>query len=101
MSEKPRDIISDAAVKRVHANANFGAMTKRQVLADGVVKAAFGYSGGHTQLCILEEHGLVRKHRPRSYYPSLTKKGQRYLRAEIGDNFSAFVELTKAYEELS
>jgi hypothetical protein len=86
MTEEPkargvREIISDEAVARIHGNANFGSMTPREVLADGVLKYAMGYSGGHTQLCILMEHKLIRKPTPGRYSSTLTKLGQKYLRA--------------------
>ncbi len=77
----PEQIISDEAVTRVHGYANFGSQTPRQVLADGVLQYAWGYSTGHTMLCILLEHGLIRKPKPGAYYTTLTKLGQEYLRA--------------------
>jgi hypothetical protein len=79
--ETVQDIISDEEIDRVHANADFGSMSKRDVVSEGVLKYAFGYAGGHTQLQILLEHDLVRKPKPASYKTTLTKKGQRYLRA--------------------
>jgi hypothetical protein len=79
--ETVQDIISDEDISKVHANANFGSMSKRSVVDEGVLKYAFGYEGGHTQLQILLEHGLVKKPKPMSYKTTLTKKGQRYLRA--------------------
>lgn len=73
MSDKPEDIISDEEIERVHANANFGSMGKREVVNQGVLKCASGYSQGHTSNQIIKEHGLVtEKYR-------LTRKGQRYL----------------------
>lgn len=78
MTEKP-PIISDEDVERVHGNANFGSLSKRRVVNDGVLKTAMGYSMGHTQLCILMEHGLVKTPKPGRYETSLTKKGIRYL----------------------
>ncbi len=77
----PEEIISDAEIARVHGNANFGIMTPRAVVNDGVRKYAFGFSGGHTQLCILMEHGLITKPRPGRYDANLTKKGKAYARA--------------------
>lgn len=74
-------IISDAEVIRVHGHANFGAMTPREVVNDGVRKAAVGYHTGHTQFSILREHGLITKPRGMSYDVNLTKKGKRYARA--------------------
>lgn len=76
------DIVTDAEVIRVHAHANFGPMSPREVVNDGVRKYAVGYSGGHTQQCILYEHGLIGK--PKGYSANLTKKGKEYARA-LGD----------------
>ena len=73
MSDKPEDIISDEEIERVHANANFGSMGKRQVVNQGVLKCASGYHQGSTSNHILRDHGLVTK----NY--RLTNKGQRYL----------------------
>ncbi len=76
------EIISDDEILRVHGHANFGSdMTPRDVVNEGVLKYAFGYCSGHTQLCILMEHGLITKPRPGRYDASLTKKGKRYARA--------------------
>lgn len=78
----PQEIISDEEIVSVHGNANFGSdMTPREVVNEGVLKYAFGYHSGHTQLCILMAHGLITKPRPGSYDASLTKKGKRYARA--------------------
>lgn len=72
------EIVSDADVERVHANANFGSMTKREVVDSGVLTYAFGYSSGHTQMQILQEHGLLSKSRTKR---ALTAQGYYYLRA--------------------
>lgn len=77
-------LVSDEEIERVHANANFGSMSKRRVVDEGVLKYAMGYSGGATQLSILLEHGLVRRPKPCRYGSVLTVKGQRYLRAMYG-----------------
>jgi hypothetical protein len=84
MTETVNNIIRDAEIERVHANANFGSMPKRRVVDEGVLKYAFGYSSGSTQLSILLEHGLIRKPKPGRYGSVLTVKGQRYLRAMKG-----------------
>lgn len=81
MSESPQDIISDTEIVRVHANANFGSMTPREVVNDGVRKYAVGYTGGATQLAILLEHGLIKKPKDISYRSDLTEKGKRYARS--------------------
>ena len=76
------EIISDDEILRVHGHANFGSdITPREVVNEGVLKYAFGHCSGHTQLCILMEHGLITKPRPGRYEASLTKKGKRYARA--------------------
>ena len=73
------DIVSDEEVERVHANANFGSMSKRDVLNFGVLKCASGYYQGHTSTQIIKEHGLVND----KY--ELTAKGRAYLWAAFGD----------------
>jgi hypothetical protein len=76
------EIVPDEAVERVHAHANFGNMSKREVVDEGVLKYAMGYESGHTQLQILLEHGLIKKPRGfNSYKSELTKKGRTYFRA--------------------
>jgi len=56
MSDKPEDIISEEEIERVHANANFGSMSKRDVVNQGVLKCASGYYQGHTSKQIITEH---------------------------------------------
>ena len=75
------DIIDDKKLNEVHGNANFGSMTPREVVNDGVLKYSMGYSGGATQIAILREHGLITK--PKGYYANLTKKGKMYLRTLV------------------
>lgn len=75
------EIISDEEVARVHGNADFGPMPPREVINEGVLKYAIGYTSGHTQLCILLKHELIYEPRPGKYCSALTKKGQQYARA--------------------
>lgn len=77
----PQEIISDEEIARVHTHANFGAMSPREVVNEGVRKTAVGYHCGSTQLHILLEHGLATKPRPGSSDVSLTKKGKAYARS--------------------
>ncbi len=77
------DIISDADIVRVHGRANFGTMTAREVVDDGIGKVAVGYHCGHTQFSILREHGLITKPKGMSYDCNLTKKGKKYYRAVL------------------
>ena len=81
----PEEIISDAEIIRVHAYANFGSMTPRQVVNDGVRKYAVGFTGGSTQVAILREHGLIKKPKGCGYKADLTEKGKRYARAIWSD----------------
>lgn len=71
---KAEEIISDSELDKVHANAKFGTMTKRDVVKYGVLKCASGYHQGHTSKTICIEHGLIYE----SDY-KLTPKGQEYL----------------------
>lgn len=77
----PEQIISDEEIIRVHAYANFGSMTPRDVVNDGVRKYAVGFTGGSTQVAILREHGLITKPNGAGYRANLTEKGKRYARA--------------------
>lgn len=81
--ETPEDIIPEEDVIRVHAYANFGSMTPRDVLADGVWQYAIGFQGGATQVQILREHGLItgKNGKGKTSKASLTEKGKRYARA--------------------
>lgn len=74
-----QDIITDEEIIKVHANANFGSMDKRDVVNLGVLKCASGYNQGHTSRMIIQEHGLITpKYR-------LTAKGRSYLWEAFGD----------------
>jgi hypothetical protein len=73
-------IVSDEEITKVHGYANFGSMTPREAVNDGVRKTAVGYHCGHTQFTILREHGLITRPRPGSYDANLTKKGKAYAR---------------------
>lgn len=79
MVKLPNEIVTDTEVERVHGYSNFGDMTKRAVVDQGVLTYAFGFTSGHTQMSILQEHGLIRK--SPTYSSTLTKKGFTYLRA--------------------
>lgn len=73
------DIISEAEILRVHGNCNFGELTPRQVVNDGVRKIALGYWVGSTCLAILAAHGLVTWNACEN--PHLTPFGQKYARS--------------------
>jgi hypothetical protein len=76
------DILSNEEIDQVHANANFGTMSNRAVVDEGVTKYFCGYTSGYNQFLILCEHGLLKRHKDvHSLKGSLTKKGMDYLRA--------------------
>lgn len=74
-----QEIISDEKIEKVHANANFGDMDKRDVVNLAVLKCASGYWNGSTANAIIKEHLLVDD----NY--ELTAKGRMYLWAAFGD----------------
>lgn len=76
--EKTEDIITNEQLDKVWGNANFGTISKRKVIANGVLKCASGYYTGHTLKFIMKELGLVN---PSKW--ALTKKGKEYLFAEF------------------
>ncbi len=84
-----KQIVSDAQVEAVHANANFGDRPKREVVNIGVVQAALGYSMGYTMQQIITEHGLAKK--TGGNYPKLTVKGFKYLHALMGNRVSEVI----------
>ena len=75
----PKQIISDAEIEQVHANADFGHMDKRTVVDQGVLKCAAGFYQGHTSNRIIKMHGLITE----DY--ELTKKGRDYLWAAFSN----------------
>ncbi len=77
---KLQEIITDAEIDRVHARANFGSMSNRDVVNEGVLNVSKGYHCGYTQQCIIIEHGLawpLKMMSPKTLKP----KGERYLAA--------------------
>lgn len=72
-------LISDDEIDRVHANANFGSMDKREVVNQGVLKCASGFRQGSTSTAIIKEHGLINN----NY--KLTEKGRNYLWAAFSN----------------
>ena len=93
---KAEEIISDEEIIRVHAYANFGVLTPREVVNDGVRKYAVGYTGGATQLAILWEHGLIKRPMGTSYKADLTEKGKKYARSIYSNPQSDFAAIREA-----
>lgn len=71
-----KSIITTAEIERVHGNARFGNMDKREVVNQGLLKHACGFYQGHTSLQIITDHGLVNGKKRRG---KLTRKGEAYL----------------------
>ena len=79
MKRTVEDIVSDDEVQRKHYG-NWGSTTPREVIAEGVLYAAYGYSTGYTMESIVLAHKLAFKRNPKAPM-LLTKKGREYLRA--------------------
>ncbi len=75
---KAEEIITDREIEKVHANANFGSMNKRDVVNLGLLKCAIGYYQGYTSRQIIKEHGLIND----EY--GLTNTGKEYLWSVFG-----------------
>jgi hypothetical protein len=71
--ETVEEILTDEQINIAWGNANFGSISKRNVIAGALLKCASGYYTGNTAKCIVEELGLVTKKW------TLTKLGKRYL----------------------
>jgi len=77
------NIVSDEEIEKVWGNADFGnELTKRQIIANGVLKYASGYHSGNTLQSILKELGLL------TIQLYLTKKGKAYLWSYFSNNIS-------------
>lgn len=68
------EIVTDEEIEDVWGNANFGGISKRDVLRHGVLKVAGGFYQGYTSSKILQELGLKKIDDN-----ELTLKGRRYL----------------------
>ena len=66
-------LISKQTLITAFANADFGSITKRDIVRYALLKVACGFRNGHTSQSIINELGLCTKKL------SLTKKGKEYL----------------------
>lgn len=78
---KRAEMIPDSQVRLVHAHSNFGSMSPRAVVDEGIRKVLIGYGCGHTQETILQEHGLVSFRNQHRRTLTVTARGMRYARA--------------------
>jgi hypothetical protein len=69
-----QEIITDEQLNEVWGNANFGAVSKRDLVKETLLKCLAEYESGHTAKCIVRELGLVHIHKWK-----LTKLGCKYL----------------------
>ena len=68
-----QELISDAALDKAWGHANFGGMTKREVIRMGTLKCLAGWHQGYTSKTICTELGLIND----KY--KVTAKGRAYL----------------------
>jgi hypothetical protein len=81
--EKVEDLVTDKQIDLAWGNANFGGThSKREVIANTLLKCASGYHTGHTAKCIVEELGLV------TQKWQLSQRGKRYLFAAYSGGLS-------------
>lgn len=81
--ENVKDLITDKQIEIVWGHANFGGShTKREIIANTVLKCASGFHTGRTAQMIVEELGLVTKDW------KLSQRGKRYLFAAYSGGLS-------------
>jgi hypothetical protein len=81
--ETVQDLVTDKQIDLAWGNANFvGTHSKREVIANTLLKCASGYHTGHTAKCIVEELGLV------TQKWQLSQRGKRYLFAAYSGGLS-------------
>jgi len=72
--EKVEDLVTDKQIDLAWGYANFGDnYSKRDIIANTLLKCASGYETGYTAKCIVEELGLV------TQGWKLSQRGKRYL----------------------
>lgn len=75
-----QEIVTDVELDSVWGSANFGTMSKREVIKDSLLKCLGGYKTGYTATSIVKELGLVFANKW-----DLTKKGREYLYLAINN----------------
>jgi len=80
--ESVQQILSDEEINNAWGNASFGELSKRDVVANAVLKYASGYGTGHTVECSCRELGLITKQ------CNLSTKGKQYLFAHFSRGIS-------------
>lgn len=77
-AESVEELVSDEELNAVWGHANFGGMTKREVIALGTLKCLSGWAQGHTGKVICQQLGLITE----KY--TVTAKGRAYLWLAFG-----------------
>ena len=80
--ENTNQIITDEQINKAWGHASFGDASKRDVIANSLLKYASGYSTGYTANYICKELGLITKG------DNLTTLGKRYLFAAYSNGQS-------------
>lgn len=98
-------ILSNAEIERVHANANYGDMSKREVVNNGVWHVLMDYHIGATTRQIIIELGLAVADENPHLPVRLTDKGRKYavaLYPSLDNKFNpqAITSLITAYEAI-
>ena len=80
--ETVHDLVTDEMLDKMFGNADFGQISKRDVVANTLLKCACGYETGHTAKCIVQDLGLVTQEWRLSMW------GKRYLFAAFSAGHS-------------
>lgn len=82
MKQTVEEYVSDEDLNVAFGNADFGNISKRDVVRYSLLKYAAGYSTGHTAKCICKELGLI------TDKEKLSVTGRRYLYLAFYENYS-------------
>jgi hypothetical protein len=78
MVQNRSTIVTDDEIAEAWGHANFGSLSRRNIIIDTLTKVAQGWGTGHTAMCIVRELGLVER---RNDQDGLSDKGLKYLLA--------------------
>lgn len=91
--QTPEEIIPDAEIDQNHFGHWWPDVNPRAIVAEGVLKAAFGYGSGSTVIAILRSHNLIEPQHSYTGVAELTAKGKLYLRAVWRGKFDDIMAL--------
>jgi len=87
-AKSAEEVITDEEIIKVWQHANFGDISKRQVILDTLKKFSQGWSTGHTAKCIVSELGLIWN---KNGHDALSDKGLEYFIAAMSSYASQAV----------